>query len=201
MPFCEECGTPLERTTPTCSKCGAPQEVAETGASRALTDRPSMSQRPTVTQSATAPAPLVRTVCESCQEPILGDGRFCRACESYLRDPSLGSKAGLFGRWCATVLDGFIGLFTLTIAIWIAFAKGTTPGHALMGFRIVRLDGSPVTFGTMFLRNIIGKFVSGMFVGLGYFWAIWDKDGQAWHDKIAGTLVLKNRPVRVERDR
>jgi uncharacterized RDD family membrane protein YckC len=28
-------------------------------------------------------------------------------------------------------------------------------------------------------------------LGLGYFWAIWDKDNQAWHDKIAGTVVVK----------
>lgn len=137
---------------------------------------------------------VTRTTCTSCKEPILGDSRFCRSCEAYLRDPSLGRKAGLFGRWFASLLDALIAIFTLTIAIWIAYAKGTSPGHALMGFRIIRTDGTPVTFGTMFLRNIIGKIVSGMFLGLGYFWAIWDKDGQAWHDKIAGTVVLKKQP-------
>ncbi len=33
--------------------------------------------------------------------------------------------------------------------------------------------------------------LSKLFLGLGFFWAIWDKDGQAWHDKIAGTVVLR----------
>jgi len=26
---------------------------------------------------------------------------------------------------------------------------------------------------------------------LGFFWIIWDKKKQGWHDKIAGTLVVK----------
>lgn len=43
----------------------------------------------------------------------------------------------------------------------------------------------------MILRETIGKFLSGLVLGLGYFWAIWDKDSQAWHDKIAGTVVIK----------
>jgi uncharacterized RDD family membrane protein YckC len=46
----------------------------------------------------------------------------------------------------------------------------------------------------MLLREIVGKWVSGLLIGLGYFWAIWDKDGQAWHDKIAGTVVIKRAP-------
>ena len=43
----------------------------------------------------------------------------------------------------------------------------------------------------MLLREIVGKTVSFLFFGLGFYWAIWDKDRQAWHDKIAGTLVLE----------
>jgi hypothetical protein len=42
----------------------------------------------------------------------------------------------------------------------------------------------------MLVGEVFGKFVSGLFMGIGYFWAIWDKDGQAWHDKIAGTVVV-----------
>jgi len=45
----------------------------------------------------------------------------------------------------------------------------------------------------MLLRETLGKWVSGWFLGLGWFWAIWDRDAQAWHDKIAGTVVLYRR--------
>jgi hypothetical protein len=43
----------------------------------------------------------------------------------------------------------------------------------------------------MLVRELIGKLVSGFFAGLGFFWAIWDRDSQAWHDKLAGTVVVR----------
>ena len=52
-------------------------------------------------------------------------------------------------------------------------------------------------FGKMFVREIVGRFISGDFNGLGYFWAIFDKNSQAWHDKIAGTVVLQLAPQSV----
>lgn len=42
----------------------------------------------------------------------------------------------------------------------------------------------------MVLRETIGKGVSGILI-IGFFWAIWDKDNQALHDKIAGTVVVR----------
>ena len=29
-------------------------------------------------------------------------------------------------------------------------------------------------------------------LGLGYLWAIWDKQKQGWHDKMAGTVVVRD---------
>jgi hypothetical protein len=37
----------------------------------------------------------------------------------------------------------------------------------------------------------LGKLLSGLVFGLGFAWALWDKDGQTWHDKIAGTVVVQ----------
>jgi hypothetical protein len=54
-----------------------------------------------------------------------------------------------------------------------------------------KLNGQIPGFWRMVLREGIGKTVSGVFLGLGFFWAIWDKDNQAWHDKIAGTVVVR----------
>ena len=42
-----------------------------------------------------------------------------------------------------------------------------------------------------FLRELVGKFVSSLVLGLGYFSVLWDKDKQGWHDKMAGTVVIK----------
>jgi uncharacterized RDD family membrane protein YckC len=47
----------------------------------------------------------------------------------------------------------------------------------------------------MFVRETFGRFASGAFFGLGYFWAIFDKNAQGWHDKLAGTVVIRRRAV------
>jgi uncharacterized RDD family membrane protein YckC len=52
-------------------------------------------------------------------------------------------------------------------------------------------NGDIPGFGKMFLREIVGRFLSGLFFGLGYFWSLFDKNAQAWHDKLAGTVVIK----------
>jgi uncharacterized RDD family membrane protein YckC len=77
------------------------------------------------------------------------------------------------------------------IYLWL-LSKGLTPGKMLLGEQVVeKLQGGNPGFWRMILRELIGKFVSGLFFGLGFFWAIWDKDSQAWHDKIAGTIVVR----------
>lgn len=87
----------------------------------------------------------------------------------------------------------FVVAFVGYVAVLCVFlARGKSPGKALAGIRVVdKRNGSFPGFGRMLLRETLGKFVSGLFLGLGYFFAIFDRDSQAWHDKIAGTVVLK----------
>lgn len=76
-------------------------------------------------------------------------------------------------------------------ALWF-LAQGKTPGKWLVGIRAAdKSNGNSPGLGRMLVREIIGKVLSGIILGLGYFWAIFDKDAQAWHDKIAGTVVLR----------
>ena len=37
----------------------------------------------------------------------------------------------------------------------------------------------------------VASLLSLAVMGLGFFWIIWDPEKQAWHDKIAGTLVVR----------
>lgn len=85
------------------------------------------------------------------------------------------------------VLSGLVYL----VAFFRGLSVGQTLGKALCNLRVVdKRDGSVPGIGRMLLRETLGKWVSGLFFSLGYFWAIWDRDGQTWHDKIAGTVVL-----------
>jgi uncharacterized RDD family membrane protein YckC len=94
-------------------------------------------------------------------------------------------------------IGAFFGTFILAFMGYIVFAlwflaQGKTPGKWFVGIRVVdKMDGQNPGLGRMLVREIIGKIVSGFFFGLGYFWAIWDLENQAWHDKIAGTLVVR----------
>jgi uncharacterized RDD family membrane protein YckC len=101
----------------------------------------------------------------------------------------------------AVVLGLSFGTFLSAVVGYIIFslwflAQGKTPGKWLVGIRAVdKSNGGSPGLGRMLVRETVGKFASGLFLGLGYFWAIWDRDTQAWHDKIAGTLVLRNKVV------
>ncbi len=84
------------------------------------------------------------------------------------------------------------GFFIMYI-VWALrlFANGTTPGKRALGMRVVVEDGNSAGFGTMFIREWIGKFISGMIFSLGFIWILFDSDNQGWHDKLMNTYVVK----------
>ncbi len=82
--------------------------------------------------------------------------------------------------------------FILTIAYYLFFwvkENGQTLGKRFMGIRIVRVDNQPLDIGTAVIRYI-GYFISSLVFCLGYLWAIFDPQKQAWHDKMARTIVI-----------
>jgi uncharacterized RDD family membrane protein YckC len=87
----------------------------------------------------------------------------------------------------------FLAIIAYVVFLMLFLARGKTPGKALLNLRVAdKRNANLPGIGRMLLRETLGKFVSGLFLGLGYFWAIFDTDSQAWHDKIAGTVVLKS---------
>jgi len=78
-------------------------------------------------------------------------------------------------------------IYHLVLWTW----KGTTLGGIVLGLRIIRLDGQPMNFAVALVR-VLGSFFSAAVLGLGFFWAGWSRDKQSWHDKIAGTVVVKS---------
>lgn len=68
--------------------------------------------------------------------------------------------------------------------------KGQTVGKMAVGIRVYDLaNGGPIGYGRAFIRYI-GRIVSSLPIFLGYFWMIWDKEKQTWHDKFAGSVVV-----------
>jgi uncharacterized RDD family membrane protein YckC len=82
----------------------------------------------------------------------------------------------------------FLLLLVYHIGFWTW--KGTTVGGIICQLRVVRADGAPLTFADALVRGLSSIFSLAVF-GLGCLWILKDPEGQAWHDKIAGTYVVK----------
>lgn len=72
------------------------------------------------------------------------------------------------------------------------WAKGESVGKHILKMKVVEKDSQvPLNFWKMAFREIIGKYISGLFFSLGFLWIIIDsKNHQAWHDKILNTVVI-----------
>jgi uncharacterized RDD family membrane protein YckC len=91
------------------------------------------------------------------------------------------------------ILVSCLALLAYGIAFFVSLSHGMTPGKWILGIRAIdKRNGEAPGLGRMLVRELIGKLVSGFFAGLGFFWAIWDRDSQAWHDKLAGTVVVRS---------
>ena len=82
--------------------------------------------------------------------------------------------------------------FLLLLAYHIVFWtwKGTTVGGIICQLRVVRIDGAPLRFVDALVRGLSSIFSLAV-VGIGCLWILRDPERQAWHDKIAGTYVVK----------
>ncbi|HLP78798.1 MAG TPA: RDD family protein, partial [Candidatus Paceibacterota bacterium] len=111
-------------------------------------------------------------------------------------------KAGFWERMCAAFLDlallliPFVILGPLGLLVALAYFagmwawRGTTIGGIVLNHRVVRQDGSTLTFPVALVRGLAAAF-SAVFLFLGFFWIGWNPEKQGWHDKIAGTYVLR----------
>jgi len=85
----------------------------------------------------------------------------------------------------------FILLFLgSTYFVFLEGFAGKTVGKMIVGIKIIRDDGESMRLWEAFVRWL-GYFVSAFFIFIGFIWAIFDSKSQAWHDKFAGTYVVK----------
>jgi uncharacterized RDD family membrane protein YckC len=78
----------------------------------------------------------------------------------------------------------------IVLLFWVE--RQGTPGKLVLGIRIVdATTGGTPTIGRLVLRYV-GYLISALPLGLGYLWIIWDARKQGWHDKMAGTVVIRD---------
>jgi uncharacterized RDD family membrane protein YckC len=110
-------------------------------------------------------------------------------------------KAGFWIRIVALLIDGLLIGMVTRVHDWFPVAlaaygailwklRGATVGDIIFGIKVVRIDGAPIEWVTAIVRAL-ACFFSIVVVGLGFIWIAFDRDKQGWHDKIAGTVVVR----------
>lgn len=87
----------------------------------------------------------------------------------------------------------WIALFVIQLLYFTVFwsRRGGTPGQQLLGAQVRNeTDGSRITLKRAVLRYF-GYIVSIWIIYIGFIWVAFDARKQGWHDKIAGTVVVR----------
>jgi uncharacterized RDD family membrane protein YckC len=114
-------------------------------------------------------------------------------------------RAGFWIRMAALLIDAvLIGILlnilhhmaNLELVVLAAYGavmwklRGATIGGIVFDLQVVRHDGREMDWATVIVRAL-GCFLSLAAAGLGFIWIAFDGGKQAWHDKIAGTVVVR----------
>ena len=123
-----------------------------------------------------------------------------------------GPRAGFWRRFAGLLIDGILlsivtGIVSRAIhgttgslvgfvidaayfTILIGASRGQTLGQMALGIRVIDFNtGGPIGYGRAFIRWIV-SIISTIVIFLGYFWMLWDKEKQCWHDKAANDVVV-----------
>jgi uncharacterized RDD family membrane protein YckC len=196
--FCAACGAALEPGAVFCGTCGARVPAPDAPATPEPARVPAAAATPTWSLGADvddAVAPVWRRVVALLVDQLLavavGLAGLLPVLPAVREDGSLG----------ALLVPGLL-LLLLGAGQWLGEAfGGRTVGGALLGTRTLSVrTGRPAGLWAVLVRSVVqglGAVVGGIGVYVVAGSGAWDEgpEQRGWHDKAAGTLVLRARPV------
>lgn len=81
---------------------------------------------------------------------------------------------------------------SIYVTVMEASAQQASLGKRILGLKVCALSGERLSFSRSVLRNLC-KWLSVVTLGIGYLMGFFDRKQQCLHDKLAGTLVVKDR--------
>lgn len=84
----------------------------------------------------------------------------------------------------------FYNFFGMVYFVYFIADKGQTPDKAATGLKVVDLSGNEAGYARAFFRAL-GYYLSSFFFMAGFWWSLFDRRRQTWHDKLAGTIVVE----------
>ena len=118
---------------------------------------------------------------------------------SFLVSPLIGLTAGT-DSGVLNLISGTLSFLLIVVLMLFQFfyfgyfwsKNGQSLGMKLVNVKVVRRsEGEPLSFLRAGLRGSVGYWISGLVFGLGYIWAAFDSNKEAWHDKIFDTWVVQ----------
>jgi uncharacterized RDD family membrane protein YckC len=94
----------------------------------------------------------------------------------------------------AYLFDIAMQLLTTFLLVWLWKRFAATPGKKLLGMQILSKNTLQPLSTWQAVTRAFGYLVSMLGMGIGFFWCVFDKYGQTWHDKISGSLVVYVQP-------
>ena len=98
----------------------------------------------------------------------------------------------LFNNFTLTTILSLILSIAYFLYFWSGAGGGQTLGMRILGLRVVKTDGQELSLGAAGLRYI-GFILASIPFLLGLIWVAFDRNKQGWHDKLAGTYVIRTR--------
>ena len=103
-----------------------------------------------------------------------------------------GGLLGLLTGVLSLILILFLWAFQFVYFGYFWSKSGQSLGMKLLNIKVVRSsEDLPISFIRGGLRGTVGYWISAFVFGLGYIWAAFDADKEAWHDKIFDTWVVQ----------
>ncbi len=82
-------------------------------------------------------------------------------------------------------------VLALTVYVLIANSYGRTLGKLFVGIRVIHDKSGAAPGLRIGLARYLVSILSSLVFGLGYISAAWNSEGKTWHDRAAGTSVVR----------
>jgi len=84
----------------------------------------------------------------------------------------------------------YIAPIVITVWFWVRYLG--TPGKMVLGLRVIDADTGRAISTAKGVGRYLSYYVSAIPLMLGFVWVAFDKRKQGFHDKLAGTLVIRD---------
>ena len=101
---------------------------------------------------------------------------------AFLGDSTHGWRRHVLQAWIVFVIGAYF--------VWFWTRGGQTLPMKTWRVKLVKRDGAAVETRTAAVRYVVAMF-GALLLGLGFFWALFDREGQFLHDRIAGTRIIR----------